>query len=110
MIEDFKSVKTADGKEAHPYFDEALPLITSLVSQGKSLEEAYSEAVWTVPAFREANTPKAGLTAEQKAAKVKQARKASNTVKTSRSDSPGSQEKAMSLEDELTAAFREATQ
>jgi len=110
MIDNFKSEKTADGKEAHPYFEDALPLITSLVSQGKSLEEAYSEAVWTVPAYREASTPKAGLTAEQKAAKVKQARKASNTVKTSRSDSPGSQEKVMSLEDELTAAFREATQ
>jgi len=112
MIDDFKSAKDAEGNLANPYFDEALPLITSLVQQGKSLEDAYNEAKWTVPAYREANTPKAEvkLTAEQKAAKVKKARQASNTVKTPKGQTPDTQEKSLSLQDELTAAFREATQ
>ena len=111
MIEDFKSAKDADGNDAHPYFEEALPLITSLVSEGKSLEEAYSQAVWTVPAFREANTPKVTeQTAEEKAAKVKQARRAAKTVKPPKGDTPSEAEKALSLGDELRAAFNEANQ
>ena len=112
MIENFKSEKDAEGNVAHPYFDEALPLITSLVQQGKSLEEAYDEAKWTVPEYREAATPKqkAGVSAEEKAAKVKRARRASNSVKSPKGNTPDTQEKTLSLEDELTAAFKEATQ
>jgi hypothetical protein len=110
MIEDFKSAKDADGKDAHPFFDECLPLITPLVQSGKTLEEAYDQVKWSVPEYRKANTPKPAPTAEEKAQKVKKARKAANAVKSPKGNTPDTAEAELSLEDELTAAFKEASQ
>ena len=111
QINAFKNATDADGNLSHPHFEECIPLITSLVSQGKSLEEAYDQAKWTIPAFRDSNKPKSvGQTDEQKAAKVKQARRAAKTVKTPKGASPEADEQPLSLQDELMAAFNEATQ
>ena len=86
-----------------------VPAITALVSNGKTLEEAYNEAVWSVPAYREAQLkaqPKAP-TAEEKAAKVRKAKKAADTTKMSSKTSAKSKEAELSLADELRATWNE---
>ena len=108
-LNNFKTASGDDGKPLHPHFDEALPAITALVSNGKTLEEAYNEAVWSVPAYREAQLkaqPKAP-TAEEKAAKVRKAKKAADTTKMSSKTSAKSKEAELSLADELRATWNE---
>jgi hypothetical protein len=93
-LDNFVNAVDADGKPAHPHFEAAKPLIASLVGQGKSLEDAYNEAVWTVPEYRESQSkPEPPAENEvEKARKVKQAKKAARginqdgTAKTTESD------------------------
>lgn len=109
MVAEFKAAKDASGNLLHPHFDEATPMIAALIRDGKTLEDAYQEAVWSVPAYRESQMkaiPKE-KTQEEKAAKVKKAKRAAASVKQSGKGSPTSEDAGLSLEDELRATWNE---
>jgi hypothetical protein len=105
MVAEFKAAKDAQGNLKHPYFDEATPMIATLIREGKTLEEAYQEAVWSVPQYRESHIPKQ-KTPEEKAAKVRRAKKAAASVKTGKG-TPTAETANLSLEDELRATWNE---
>ncbi len=105
QIEAFKSAKDSEGNPLHPHFEDALPTIVSLVQSGKSLDEAYEEAKWTVAAYRDSLQKKEPSDIE-KARKVKQARKAAETVKP-KGKAPEAAEKELTLHDELALAYKE---
>ena len=99
----------AADKENAPYFDEAVPMMTELISKGlaKDLKEAYNNAIWLVPSIRaklQANTSQA--MAEAGAAKVAVANKmAAANVKGSQR--AGSETTIGSMDDTLWEALRE---
>lgn len=53
QISAFKDAKDEAGAIKHPHFDSVRSLMAPLVDSGKSLEEAYAEVVWALPAYRE---------------------------------------------------------
>ena len=108
QVESFKSATDANGNLLHPHFEDALPLIVPLVQSGKSLEEAYEEAKWSVPAYRETAMAagKKEPTDIEKARKVRQAKKAADSVKP-KGKAPSAPEKELSIEDELKAVWNE---
>ena len=54
QIQAFKDAKTEKGELTHPHFDRVRALMAPLVNEGKSLDEAYNEVVWTIPEHRQA--------------------------------------------------------
>lgn len=89
QIQAFKDAKDESGNPKHPYFDQVRTLMAPLVAQGKSLEEAYAEAVWAVPEYRQAQEKAAREKAEKEAKakaekarleKLKNAKKAAETL------------------------------
>lgn len=52
QLEAFKSATNADGTAKYPHLDKLGPQMAPLVGAGKSLEEAYNEALWTLPDYR----------------------------------------------------------
>ena len=83
-----------------------------LVAEGKSLEEAYNEAVWLVPEFREQHlktveSKKKTEDAQKKAEKVKRAKKASNTIKQTGGKAPDVGDKPLSIKEDLLAAWNQ---
>ena len=112
QINVFKNAEDETGALKHPYFDKVRHLMAPLVNQGKSMEEAYNETVWSVPEFRESQlkVKKARQKEEDelaKARKVKDAKKAANSIKPSGKDDPDSKDESLSLKDELSAAWKE---
>ena len=55
LINTFKDAKSEDGSPKYPHFESVRSLMAPLVASGKSLEDAYSQVVWTVPEVREAH-------------------------------------------------------
>jgi hypothetical protein len=53
QIDSFKNAKDDAGAVKHPHFESVKELMAPLVNSGKSLEEAYAEVVWALPAYRE---------------------------------------------------------
>lgn len=51
-IEGFKNTKDEQGNLKYPHFDAVRHLMAPLVNQGKSMEEAYNEAMWSHPDAR----------------------------------------------------------
>jgi hypothetical protein len=74
QISEFKDAKDEGGALKHPHFDSVRSLMAPLVDSGKTLEEAYAEVVWALPAYRESQM-KATKEQSDKEAK-KQAEKA----------------------------------
>ena len=107
MLNEFKSAVDASGKPAHPFFEEAMGTIIPLIQEGKTLDEAYNEAKWTVPAYREAALKK-GPTDIEKARKVKQAKKAASSIDNKGGDAPEKSDKDVSLTDEIKAVWNES--
>lgn len=112
QIDSFKSATDESGELKHPYFDQVRTRMQPLVQDGKSLEEAYAEVVWTVPEFREAQL-KAAKQKEteasdlKKAERVKKAKRAARGVRTNGKADPKEGEDALSLHDTLAEAFRQ---
>ena len=108
VINDFRTATDEKGNLKHPHYESVQPMIAALIREGKTLEEAYEQAVWTVPEFREAHQPKSKeLTPEQKAEKVRRAKKAAATTKTSSKTTASDQEADLSIADELRATWNE---
>ena len=112
QLDSFKNETDSDGKLVRPHFDQVRGLMAPLVNEGKSLSEAYEQVVWSVPEFREAQI-KSKSEAEkkedelEKARKVKQAKKAANSIKPTGKESPADEEAELSLGDDLRAAWKE---
>lgn len=70
QISEFKDAKDESGALKHPHFDSVRSLMAPLVDSGKSLEEAYAEVVWALPAYRESQL-KATKEQSEKEAKKK---------------------------------------
>lgn len=74
QIQQFREAKAADGAPKYPHFDKVRHLMGPLVGQGKSMEQAYEETVWTVPEYRESlQKPKDELEQRRKVSKAKKA-------------------------------------
>lgn len=87
-LESFKSATDEQGNPKHPYFEQVKHLMAPLVNEGKSLEDAYDQVVWSLPEFRksqlEAERKKAQKEAEAKRAeKAKKAKSASEVMPSS---------------------------
>jgi hypothetical protein len=107
QLEIFKSATDDKGAPLHPHFDAVLPLVTTYVQQGKTLEDAYQAAVWTVPEFRESQIKPPEKTEQEKAQKVKKAKRAARAVKTNGKDDPDAGAEARSIKEDLAEAFRQ---
>lgn len=112
QIDDFKSAKSETGEPLYPHFDQLRTRMAPLVQDGKSLKEAYEEAVWTIPEYREAQLKaqreqKRQQSDLEKAEKVKKAKKAARSVRANGKADPSEGNEALSLHDTLTEAFRQ---
>ena len=111
QIDSFKSQTDDKGDLAHPYFDQVRTRMAPLVQEGKSLEDAYNEVVWTVPEFRDKHlktvqAKKKAESDEEKAKRVKRAKTAAKANKTS-GKSQAEVSEPLSVKDELTAAWNQ---
>ena len=50
----FKTATNEDGTSKYPHFEQVRALMAPLVSQGKTMDEAYKETLWTLPEHRKA--------------------------------------------------------
>lgn len=53
QLDSFKSATNEDGTPKHPHFDTLRTQMAPLVANGKSLEDAYNEVLWTLPDYRQ---------------------------------------------------------
>jgi hypothetical protein len=109
QIDSFRNQKDESGNLVHPYFEQVRHTMAPLVSQGKSMEEAYNQAVWMVPEFRESHMKtvekkRKDETDLEKAQRVKAAKKAAATNKTS-SKSQKEEADNLSVAEELRVAW-----
>jgi hypothetical protein len=116
VITDFASSKNADGTPKYPHFDSLKSLMGPMVAQGKTMEEAYSLAEYTLPEVRERIASEAAKAAQAEAlkkaeddrkAKAKDARTAGNVIRsrgTAVEDTTGK----TSLRQELAKNLRES--
>lgn len=70
QIAAFRDAKNDDGSPKYPHFEAARSRMAPLIGEGKTLEDAYAEAVWTVPEYRESQSA-AQIKAAEKAAREK---------------------------------------
>lgn len=82
QIDEFASAKDESGNPKHPYFEQVRSLMAPLVDQGKSLEEAYNDVVWSIPDYRKSQMD-AERKQKEKAAKAAQAQKVAKAKKAS---------------------------
>jgi len=111
QIDSFKNQTDDSGQLVHPYFDQVRTQMATLVQQGKSLDEAYNEAVWMVPEFRESHlktvqSKKQSESEVDKARRVKKAKQAAKANKTS-SKSKAEEDAKLTVRDELRAAWNQ---
>lgn len=118
IISDFKSAKDEAGNLKHPHFDnpDVQAVISGLVGQGKSLDEAYERAVFVLPEVRTKIAEDAAKAAQAEAAKkAEEARKqklvaAKTAAQTIRSRGTADEKtQSVSIEDALRAAMRDAS-
>lgn len=110
QIESFKAQKDEKGTPVHPYFDQVRQQMAPLVQQGKSMEEAYNEVVWTVPEYRDKHlktvqSKRKNESAQERAKRVKAAKKAATANKTSGKSQADADDDSLTVKDELRAAW-----
>ena len=84
----FEEAKDEQGNLKYPHFEQLREMMAPLVNQGQTLEDAYKQALWTLPEHRqsqlEAERKKAQEATEAKRAKkVSEAKKAADTLPSS---------------------------
>ena len=87
-IAQFRDAVDEDGKTKHPHFDAVYPVMGGLLQSGraKDLDDAYTQAVWAIPEYRDSvieEKSKEAVTKEleEKAKTVETAKKKAKTVK-----------------------------
>lgn len=113
-LADFSEAKTAEGTPKHPHFKALENLMAPLVAQGKSLEEAYETASYTLPEVRSRIADEARKAAqaetlkqqeESRKAKLKEAKGATQIIR-SRGTAVEESGKPMTLRQELERNLR----
>ena len=110
QIDSFKNQKDEKGNLVHPHFDSVRTHMASLVQQGKTMEDAYNEAVWLVPEYRESHLKtvqrkRKDETDLEKAKRVKKAKKAATANKSSGKDAAETDDEKLTVKDELRAVW-----
>lgn len=116
QIDDFRSAKDANGQPKYPYFDKVRSLMGPLVAEGKTLDEAYDNVVYTLPEVRERIASEAAKAAKAEALKQaeedrkKKAKAVNGSAPVIRSRGPTDTDtqKTGSLRQELEKAFKES--
>jgi len=80
QIQAFKDAKDESGGLRYPHFEQLRTLMAPLVAEGKSMEQAYNDVVWTVPEHRQA-VEKAERAKSEKEAKAKAERERLDKLK-----------------------------
>lgn len=85
QLEEFRSATNEDGSPKYPYFEQLRASMAPLVNDGKSLDDAYKEALWMVPEYRKSqmeSEKKEALKAQEaeRLKKVDKAKKAADTL------------------------------
>lgn len=110
QIDAFKNA-TGENGLLHPHFEEVKQSMATFVQNGDTLDAAYDKAVWADPKIRQlqlaAQKKPVGKTDAEKAAKVKQAKKAARGVKTNGKIDPKLGTESLSLKDDLTLAYKQ---
>ena len=106
QLNQFKSAVDEKGNPKHVHFDKVKHLMAPLVGQGKTLEQAYSEVVWSVPEFRESQLKKPNDEVD-KARKVKQAKRASRSIKQDGKAKSTEADDPISIGDDLRLAWKQ---
>jgi hypothetical protein len=118
ILTEFRSAKDDKGEPKHPHADhpEVKAVMGSLIGRGKTLEQAYAEAVYVLPEVRSRIAEEAAKAAraeverkaeEARKTKLSAARTASQTI---RSRGVADEKPASgSIEDDLRAAMREVS-
>jgi hypothetical protein len=112
QIDSFKSQKDEKGNLIHPYFDQVRTQMAPLVQQGKTMEEAYNEVVWTVPEYRDKHiktvqSKRKNESDAERAQRVKKAKKAATANKTTGKSNAEDVDESLSVKDELRAAWNQ---
>jgi len=106
QLDEFTSAKNDDGTPKYPHFEQVKTLMAPLVANGKTLEDAYKEVLWTLPEYRQeqlkASEKKAKdeLEAKRKQ-KAEKAKKASDVLPPRNVDGNSGTKPAKSWEDRL---------
>lgn len=102
----FVNAVDESGNKKHPYFEQVKHLMAPLVGSGKTLEDAYSQVVWSVPEYRESAIKKEPSDVE-KAQKVRQAKRASRSIKPNGKAKQTESEESLSISDDLRLAWKQ---
>lgn len=95
------------GNLTHPHFDKVRSLMAPLVNEGKSLEEAYSETVWSVPEYREKALKPKPVDEVEKAKRVKKAKKASRAINQDGTAKSTDADETLDVKSELQQAWKQ---
>ena len=95
-----------DGSPKYPHYESLKHLMAPLVGQGKSLEDAYGEVVWSIPEYRESQVKTPEVNEVEQARKVKQAKKAARVINQDGTAKPSDSDEPISLRADLELAFK----
>ena len=110
QVQQFRDEQDADGNPAHPFFDDVQDKMRGLLMSGaaQDLQEAYEQAVWTNPKYRESFAEQQRKEAQREEAKrreeaAKRAKKTATSVKGKSSVPPPPKQNRTMLDDMLEA-------
>ena len=113
-VQAFRDEKDANGNPAHPYFDEVQDKMRGLLLSGaaQDLNDAYEQAVWTTPQYRESFTEQQRKAVQEEEAKrraeaAKKAKKTATGV-TGKKSVPPPPQKGKSMRDDLLEAWNQS--
>ena len=107
----FAAQTDEDGNLVHPHCGDVVKEMAQLLQQGKSLDEAYDQAIWTNPTVRakllkDSASPKDTESPEAKKARIARAKKGGKSISNSSGKKPAAKQKqSMSLRDELKTNY-----
>ena len=115
VVAEFKEARRPDGQPKYPHFDTLRSLMAPLVSQGKSLEEAYNEVKYTMPEERQRIADEAAKVAradalkkaeDDRKAKVEKAKSTSTIIRSKGSGTEASTASKGSVRADLEDALK----
>jgi len=118
MVTEFKEARTPDGAPKYPHFEELKGLMAPLVSQGKSLEDAYNEVKYILPSERQRIADEAAKAAraealkkaeEERKVKAREAKSASSIIRSRGSGSEAAAASKGTIRADLEEAMRALT-